>query len=273
MVNVKEDLTGKIFGRWTVLKQAEDYISPGGNHYSQWLCECCCNNHTKTIVRGRHLKDGSSKSCGCLSKEVASKTHKKYNQYDLSREYGIGYTTKGEEFYFDLEDYELIKDYCWSVDTVHGYIIARDYKKNDGGIKLHRLVTGVTDPYYDVDHKHGKSSRHDNRKSNLRVCTPSQNQMNRGLLPNNTSGVPGVSWHKRDKVWRAYITANKNNINLGSFKISMMQLKREKKRKKNTSENIAMTIAWQCKSEDTTEEQIDYVLACVEKAIKLLTIE
>lgn len=31
------------------------------------------------------------------------------NTYDLSGEYGIGYTTKGEEFWFDLEDYDKIK--------------------------------------------------------------------------------------------------------------------------------------------------------------------
>ena len=35
------------------------------------------------------------------------------NVYDLSGEYGIGYTLKGEPFWFDLEDYDLIKDYCW----------------------------------------------------------------------------------------------------------------------------------------------------------------
>lgn len=29
-----------------------------------------------------------------------------FNKYDLSGEYGIGYTSKGEEFYFDLEDYK-----------------------------------------------------------------------------------------------------------------------------------------------------------------------
>ena len=41
-----------------------------------------------------------------------SETFKKYNTYDLSGEYGIGYTSKGEEFYFDLDDYDKIKDYC-----------------------------------------------------------------------------------------------------------------------------------------------------------------
>ena len=33
---------------------------------------------------------------------------KQYNNYDLSGEYGIGYLFNGEEFYFDLEDQEIM---------------------------------------------------------------------------------------------------------------------------------------------------------------------
>ena len=40
MVKVKKDLTGMVFGRLTVLQQAEDYIAPNGRHSTQWLCEC-----------------------------------------------------------------------------------------------------------------------------------------------------------------------------------------------------------------------------------------
>ena len=44
----------------------------------------------------------------------SSKCNKKYNKYDLSGEYGIGWTSNtNQEFYFDLEDYDKIKDYCW----------------------------------------------------------------------------------------------------------------------------------------------------------------
>ena len=52
MVKVREDLTGKIFGRLTVLEQAEDYIRPDGRHEAQWLCECNCPKHTKKIISG-----------------------------------------------------------------------------------------------------------------------------------------------------------------------------------------------------------------------------
>ena len=45
-------------------------------------------------------------------KELFSKT----NKYDLSGEYGIGYDSNGQKFYFDLEDYDKIKNYCWYED-------------------------------------------------------------------------------------------------------------------------------------------------------------
>jgi hypothetical protein len=41
----------------------------------------------------------------------------------------------------------------------------------------------------------------DNRKRNLRICTKEQNSRNRSTQSDNTSGVPGVSWCKREKRW------------------------------------------------------------------------
>ena len=225
MVKVKKDLTGQVFNRLTVLEQAEDYISPDGRHHCQWLCQCCCEDKTKIIVRGSQLHSKRTQSCGCLQREVRiennKKYKKKYNTYDLSGEYGIGYTAKGEEFYFDLEDYELIKDYSWCVGA-YGYIVAKRTDDSDKNISMHRIVMGLADVSYkivEVDHIHGKKTRNDNRKSNLRIATNSQNQMNKGLKSNNTSGVTGVGWNKRIGKWQARISKDNNEIHLGYFDI------------------------------------------------------
>ena len=61
------DLTGQKFNRWTVLERAEN---KGKVVY--WKCECECG--TIKDVQGNHLRDGTSKSCGCLQKEIAKKT-------------------------------------------------------------------------------------------------------------------------------------------------------------------------------------------------------
>lgn len=56
-----EDLTGKIFGRLTVLNRvASDKFGS-----SCWNCICTCGRYT--TVTGHHLKIGNTKSCGCLS--------------------------------------------------------------------------------------------------------------------------------------------------------------------------------------------------------------
>ena len=97
---------------------------------------CDCGN--KIVTTGNSLKHGHTKSCGCLNNEKRSllgKNSKKYNKYNLNGEYGIGWTSNtNEEFYFDLEDYDKIKDYCWFLDN-RGYILTNIFgskkSKND----------------------------------------------------------------------------------------------------------------------------------------------
>lgn len=206
MSNFK-DLTGQRFGRLTVIKRVANYIRPSGKEAAKWLCACDCGNEIEAITNA--LTSGSVQSCGCLHKERTSATFKKYNEYDLSGEYGIGYTSRGEEFYFDLEDYNKIKNYCWFVDS-RGYISARYNNKQH--ILFHRLLfpDSIT-----VDHI--THNIKDNRKCNLRIATQSQNNINRGIMKNNTSGVTGVYWHKKEKRWVARIRVNKKLIYLGSF--------------------------------------------------------
>ena len=84
--------------------------------------------------------------------------------------------------------------------------------------KVHRLawlfVHGEF-PTGDLDHVN--RDRQDNRIANLRIASKSENQWNRSLDKDNTSGFMGVSWHKKDKKWRARIQAHKKNRHLGNF--------------------------------------------------------
>lgn len=66
MIKVKKDLTGMVFGRLTVIKQAEDKIYSNGSKDSQWLCKCSCGSKP-FLVSGGSLKSGNTKSCGCIS--------------------------------------------------------------------------------------------------------------------------------------------------------------------------------------------------------------
>lgn len=218
LVKVKEDMTGWIMSehgvpgsRLKVIKQIEDHIYPSGVHTSQWLCECLCEKHNIISAIGKSIRSGNTKSCGCLEHETKCMSkNKKYNTYDLSGEYGIGYTSNGEEFWFDKEDYDIIKDYCWY--THHGYVEAR---YNNIIVYMHRLVMNVNDDNIEVDHR--KHNKYDNRKSELRIATRTQNMQNNSLHVNNTSGVPGVIWHKRDCIWEAHIRINGKDKYLGRY--------------------------------------------------------
>lgn len=61
------DLTGKRFGRWTVISRAEN--TPEGK--SRWNVKCDCGNE-RTVTR-RSLANGTSKSCGCMAKDLNTK--------------------------------------------------------------------------------------------------------------------------------------------------------------------------------------------------------
>ncbi len=63
--NTFQDLTGKVFGRLTVLEFRRE------GKIKKWLCVCECGN--KKIIWGSSLKGGTTQSCGCLQKERTSK--------------------------------------------------------------------------------------------------------------------------------------------------------------------------------------------------------
>lgn len=230
------DLNGKRFGRLTIIKRVENRILPSGQKRSQWLCKCDCGNYA--TVLGYMLTSGKTQSCGCLHDEAFAKARKKYNTYDLSGEYGVGYTTKGDEFYFDLEDYNKIKDYCWTIRN-NEYVTAY-CPTTMNHILLHRLIMDCDNNNLYIDHIHGNKTKNDNRKSNLRIATPSQNMMNKPLLKNNTSGVTGVSWNKRKQNGNRILRLTISVKGLDIFQILMMLSLLEKRQKKSISENIAM---------------------------------
>jgi hypothetical protein len=204
LVNVKEDLTGQHIHKFTILEQTDDYVTPKGVRIARWLCQCDCGSDPIKVT-GNSLKTGSVKSCGC--------SRRKHNKYDLSGEYGIGWTSNtNKEFYFDLEDYDKIKDYCWREiihkKTGHNEVVAQSRDKKT--IRIHWVIYGK---YYD----HADRNTFNNRKNNLRKASYTENARNYSKLKNNTSGFSGISWDKSRSQWVAYITINKKRKKIGRF--------------------------------------------------------
>jgi hypothetical protein len=196
-VKIKEDLTGRQFGRLTVLERADDYCTPNSRPRSAWKCKCECGNIVNVVTS--KLNNGHTKSCHRCNTYIDCGTYSKLILRDKT------------EVLIDTEDVERLRKYCWYKMST-GYIGRREGKKI---VLMHRTLLSPISGQC-IDHING--IRTDNRKSNLRACTYSQNNMNLAIRNNNKSGVKGVSFNRFNNKWVAQIGVNHNNIRLGEFK-------------------------------------------------------
>jgi len=122
----------------------------------------------------------------------------------------------GGEVILDDDDYERICKSRWNVGT-KGYARRLIYPKEGKAICvfMHREVLMLSDPTLFVDHKN--MNKLDNTKSNLRVCTKSQNGQNRNVQSNNKLGIKGVVFRPTNKKYRAIIKLNGKQFNLGHY--------------------------------------------------------
>lgn len=113
--------------------------------------------------------------------------------------------TQGKVALVDVEDYDYLMQWKWQADKHKNgrfYAKRRMQKKN---IYMHR---GILNTPKGIDTDHVNKDGLDNRRSNLRICSRSQNMMNRGKTNNNISGYKGIHWDKERKKWGVEITIN-----------------------------------------------------------------
>lgn len=143
---------------------------------------------------------------------VPKAKRRKVNKYDLSGEYGIGYIENSFKFYFDKNDFDLIKNRLWNINT-SGYIYSPNGKKD---LYMHSIIAikhGADPDYYEKGFvcDHINRIKHDNRSENLRIVTPSGNSHN------TIRAVTGGVYQRNDK-WRAILTTeDKKTTWLGTF--------------------------------------------------------
>jgi len=119
----------------------------------------------------------------------------------------------------DDEDFERLISYEWrEVKGSTKVYAGHTYHPTNGStvtVLMHRMILGLRDRGVNVDHINGNGL--DNRKTNLRLASASQNLANRGVNRNNTSGFKGVSFIKGRRKYEAKITINRRTVNLGRF--------------------------------------------------------
>ena len=117
----------------------------------------------------------------------------------------------------DDADFEWLSRHKWHV-TIRGsrcYAVRHiKYNGKRTKIYMHRVILNPP-PNKETDHINGDGL--DNRRSNLRACTRSQNQMNKRKQPGCSSKYKGVNWDKRRRKWQLQVGRRKNQRHLGYF--------------------------------------------------------
>lgn len=127
---------------------------------------------------------------------------------------------EGHEMFLDDEDFPLFQKHSWRLHGKNKKYVSRVYHL--GGRKYNSIIftrelLGVTDKKVVVDHINGNTL--DNRKVNLRICTPAENSRNRNSssIKGKVSKYKGVSYHKKDKKFYARIKFNYKEYFLGNY--------------------------------------------------------
>lgn len=141
--------------------------------------------------------------------------NRKQNKVEFFKDYAILYDFEGNQCRIDLEDYDKIKDYCWSKDKYSNPKYWRAHNiHGKGQIKLHRLILGDKQGFV-IDHRDRNVDN--NTKNNLRYVSFKQNRWNSSTKRNNKSGISGVYWNQNNNRWIASICIEYKNKYLGSF--------------------------------------------------------
>ena len=121
--------------------------------------------------------------------------------------------TQGKVAIVDDADFDWLNKWKWHAHKSKNNWYA-EREELGRTIKMHRAIVGTMNDQVDHINNNGL----DNRRSNIRTCSTSENQMNRAKPRNNTSGYKGVDFRKDKKRFRALIQVGKKQIYLGLFK-------------------------------------------------------
>lgn len=122
--------------------------------------------------------------------------------------------TKNKQAIVDDDDFQKVNIWKWTFHKTGYASRCPTINKKTSFVMMHQYLFKVP-KNSQIDHVNG--NKLDNRKSNLRSCTASQNSANRKIGKNNTSGYKGVSKRKTRNKWDAMIKINGKTTYLGSY--------------------------------------------------------
>jgi len=110
----------------------------------------------------------------------------------------------------DDDDFDIASSHRWYING-SGYASSTF---NNESVMMHRYIIGANKGE-EVDHIN--NNKLDNRSTNLRLCSHTQNLARRKIQPHNTSGFIGVCYDKINNKYRSYLQINGRHKSLGRF--------------------------------------------------------
>lgn len=199
----KVDLTDKRFGRLIVTRETDKRIN--GNII--WECKCDCGKIH--LAASNNLRNGDTKSCGCLMKEVAienGKNTKGMNIKDLTgKKFGRLTIVK-------IKELDKKGNVIWECECDCGNLItARGSHLTAGNIQSCGCI--VKERAKEWAKEFGQKILEENEwKEGTSLCSLTQK-----IRKNNKSGIKGVDFHEQTQKWRARIAIKGESKHLGLF--------------------------------------------------------
>jgi hypothetical protein len=122
--------------------------------------------------------------------------------------------TRGLVAVLDSDDLALAISYTWCAVRGRNTYYAQTRLSGGKTIFMHRMLVDAS-KCQEVDHRDGDGLN--NRRTNLRVCTPAQNRHNTQGREDSSSCYKGVSWNKNARRWHAQIKHGSSRLHLGYY--------------------------------------------------------
>lgn len=118
----------------------------------------------------------------------------------------------------DCSDFEELSQYKWNMlKSRNTQYAQREVRNADGKVEKITMHVQIMQPPKGMEVDHIDGNGLNNQRSNLRICTRTQNRQNVGAMKNNKSGYKGVSLHKATNKWLAQIRVDGKHHHLGLF--------------------------------------------------------
>lgn len=165
-----------------------------------------CSKHMHQLMDYGYFRDNIPRTNNDLNDYVIEGDVVRFNLYNQRNE-------KIDEFIIDIEDLDKVAGKKWRKS--HGHVLtglpAQKTQRDITHIILGVSPNGVSD--FVVDHKDGNGLN--NRRSNLRICTQSENTINKSFMSTNTSGFVGISYREDREVYDSEIRIHGKRSHLG----------------------------------------------------------